>query len=253
MSASALDQVDASAQDQIDVSATALCDAAASNNIDALRAIFEAGGDMNAGDYDRRTAMHLAASEGKLEAVRFLVEVAGADHSPRDRWLGTPLDDATRHDHFEVIVYLKSNGGEEGNPRAVSPSEQDTDATATNISATALCNAAASNNIDALRAIFEAGGDMNAGDYDRRTAMHLAASEGKLEAVRFLVEVAGADHSPRDRWLGTPLDDATRHDHFEVIVYLKSNGGEEGNPRALSPSPHARRKSNSRSASCGVQ
>ena len=95
---------------QVDISPTALCDAAASNDVDGLRKIVQAGGDVNKGDYDRRTAIHLAASEGKLEVVRFLVEEAGADHSPADRWGGTPLDDAARHAHTAVATYLKSKG-----------------------------------------------------------------------------------------------------------------------------------------------
>ena len=34
--------------------------------------------------------------------------------------------------------------------------------------------------------------DMNGTDYDKRTALHLAAAEGHVETVRFLVEVAKA-------------------------------------------------------------
>eukprot|EP00966_Prymnesium_polylepis_P207020 4795638-Prymnesium_polylepis.3 len=68
------------------------------------------GFDLGIGDYDKRTAIHLAASEGRLEVVKFLIEEAGANHSPADRWGGTPLDDATRHAHTQVIDYLKSKG-----------------------------------------------------------------------------------------------------------------------------------------------
>ena len=38
------------------------------------------------GDYDKRTATHLAASEGRWAAVRFLLEEGGADANPLDRW-----------------------------------------------------------------------------------------------------------------------------------------------------------------------
>ena len=73
-----------------------------------LRGYLQDGIDPDTGDYDQRTAMHLAASEGLLEVVTFLVDEAGANHSPRDRWGGTPLDDATRHSHSAVAAYLKS-------------------------------------------------------------------------------------------------------------------------------------------------
>ena len=57
---------------------------------------------------DKRTAMHLAASEGMLEVVRALVEDLGANHSPVDRWGGTPLDDALRGGHSEVRMAFRS-------------------------------------------------------------------------------------------------------------------------------------------------
>ena len=41
------------------------------------------------GDYDKRTATHLAASEGRWAAVRFLLEEGGADANPLDRCGGT--------------------------------------------------------------------------------------------------------------------------------------------------------------------
>eukprot|EP00957_Ditylum_brightwellii_P164899 12554732-Ditylum_brightwellii.AAC.1 len=49
--------------------------------------------------------------------------------------------------------------------------------------------------------------DVNEGDYDRRTALHLAAGEGRLEVVELLCE-AGADVNIEDRWGNRPLDDA---------------------------------------------
>ena len=81
--------------------ATAFCTAAAAGDVDSLRQASEtmAPGAANTGDYDRRTPIHLAASEGRLEAVQVLVEELDVDVSPADRWGGTPLDDATRHGH----------------------------------------------------------------------------------------------------------------------------------------------------------
>lgn len=61
---------------------------------------------MNKGDYDKRTALHLAASEGLLPAVRFLIEDAKADTAPVDRWGFTPLDDAVRGKHRNVVDFL---------------------------------------------------------------------------------------------------------------------------------------------------
>merc|ERR1740121_2874221 len=62
------------------------------------------------GDYDKRTAIHLAASAGHLEVVKALVEELNANHSPTDRWGNTPLDDAIRERHQPVIAYLRDSG-----------------------------------------------------------------------------------------------------------------------------------------------
>ena len=62
--------------------------------------------------------------------------------------------------------------------------------------------------------------DLNETDYDGRTGLHLAASEGHLEAVKLLVQI-GVHLNPKDRWGGTPLDDARRENHKSVASFLE--------------------------------
>ena len=91
--------------------AAELCHAAANNNIERLRNLACVPGlDQDKGDYDKRTALHLAASEGAFDAVVCLVEELGAKVSPVDRWGGTPLDDAVREGHTKVSEYLQGKG-----------------------------------------------------------------------------------------------------------------------------------------------
>jgi glutaminase len=50
-----------------------------------LRKLVGRGADVNAFDYDKRSALHLAAAEGHAEAVSFLVEHK-ANVNCDDRW-----------------------------------------------------------------------------------------------------------------------------------------------------------------------
>ena len=92
-----------------------LCDAAARGDVKALRQLVRVRmANVNQGDYDKRTALHLAASEGRWSAVQFLVEEAGAGVNPVDRWGGTPLDDAMRSRHALVANFLRAHGARSG-------------------------------------------------------------------------------------------------------------------------------------------
>lgn len=68
------------------------------------------GVDMNTGDYDQRTALHLAASNGHLEACSWLISQAQVDINPVDRLEGTPYSDAIRHKHKVVAMLLEEKG-----------------------------------------------------------------------------------------------------------------------------------------------
>ena len=50
-------------------SASELCTAAAQGKVDLLRHYIKGGINVNAADYDKRTALHIAAADGGLEAV----------------------------------------------------------------------------------------------------------------------------------------------------------------------------------------
>lgn len=52
------------------------------------------GFNMETKDYDGRTALHLAAAEGHLNIVKYLLEQCNVSPAPLDRWGGTPLDEA---------------------------------------------------------------------------------------------------------------------------------------------------------------
>ena len=62
---------------------------------------------MNAYDYDGRTALGIAASEGNLDAVQYLVN-NGANLRHRDCRGNTALDDASREKREIVASYLRT-------------------------------------------------------------------------------------------------------------------------------------------------
>ncbi|XP_057823087.2 serine/threonine-protein kinase VIK [Cryptomeria japonica] len=62
-------------------------------------------------DYDDRTALHLAASEGHASIVELLLE-HNACVNPYDRWKRTPLADARHYDRKDICKILEAYGGE---------------------------------------------------------------------------------------------------------------------------------------------
>jgi glutaminase len=84
----------------------ALCWAAAQGDISEMQQLMAIGVDLNESDYDGRTPLHLAASEGQSDAVRFLVK-HGAIVDAKDRWGNTALDDAIRGNHQDIIAFLQ--------------------------------------------------------------------------------------------------------------------------------------------------
>ena len=85
------------------------CSAASFGDLDQLRRLHEHHADLSQGDYDGRTPLHLAVSEGHTEAVRYLVKL-GVDVNCRDRWGNTPLIDALKQDHREIAEILQTAG-----------------------------------------------------------------------------------------------------------------------------------------------
>ena len=124
-----------------------MCSAASRGDVEAVERMIKSSGNIDAGDYDGRTCLHLAASEGEVEMVRFLIE-KGADIHVLDRWGGTPLSDAIRHRRDEVAKVLRKAGARLDQSTVVAE----------------MCNADSQGDLAKLRRLISSGVDPSAGD-----------------------------------------------------------------------------------------
>ncbi|KAM7411577.1 hypothetical protein PAMA_021529 [Pampus argenteus] len=81
--------------------------AAYSGDVSALRRFALSALNMEQRDYDSRTALHIAAAEGHVEAVIFLTEICKVNPHMKDRWGNTPLDDAVQFGHNVLVSILQ--------------------------------------------------------------------------------------------------------------------------------------------------
>ncbi|XP_012933753.1 glutaminase liver isoform, mitochondrial isoform X3 [Heterocephalus glaber] len=81
--------------------------AAYSGDVSALRRFALSAMNMEQKDYDSRTALHVAAAEGHVEVVKFLIEACKVNPFVKDRWGNIPLDDAVQFNHLEVVKLLQ--------------------------------------------------------------------------------------------------------------------------------------------------
>ena len=82
-----------------------LCACANLGDLEQIKAMHNNGANLESADYDGRTALHLAASEGHLHIINDLV-AQNINLNPVDRWGGTPVQDALRHGHHHIAEIL---------------------------------------------------------------------------------------------------------------------------------------------------
>jgi ankyrin repeat protein len=104
-------------------------------------------------------------------ALKMLLS-AGANPNIRDNLGGCALQEAVKAGHMDIMNMLVEAGAQ----LCLSPGDL----------AGQLCSLVNDGNEQLLGRYITAGADVNVGDYDDRTALHIAAAEGKLDMVREL-------------------------------------------------------------------
>jgi ankyrin repeat protein len=168
------------------------------------------GYDPNSSDYDSRTALMIASMKGNLETVNVLLRY-GANIDLKDHHGTCAILEAIQNGHDQIIDALM--GDREGHDMNWLDDSK----------ASALLNQAVyDGNTALLQRLVRAKINVNAGDYDLRRPLHIAAAEGNVAAFRFLEE-AGADLCVLDRWNNSVYDETKRSKAGNLLDYLETH------------------------------
>lgn len=161
----------------------------------------EQGFNPNTVDYSNRTPLHIAAAHGYQNIVDYLLTV-GAHVHVHDQFGYTPLRDAVENHHANIVYLLRTDGAQLGMP----PNEL----------ANRLCTLAAQNQENELRLWLGAGADVNATNFDGRTALHVAASRGHIQCLEVLLSTYRVNFRLKDDFGETAYSTALNHNKHEV-------------------------------------
>ena len=204
-----------------------------SNDKTALTAAAD-GGKLNVLNYIRRyvedekqnsivsplnvTVLHIAALNGNLPMVKFLVEEAMVDPLPVDSQKKTPLHNACRNGNIEVVKYLIDQAIKQHYMpvRLLDKTKMET---------TILHFAAVSGNCQLVEhLVSDLKVDPNAPGQFGATALLIAAQEGHLNVVQYLTSLSSCSISIKTRNAGqNALHIASRKGHLGIVKFLVTN------------------------------
>ncbi|MEM1323710.1 MAG: glutaminase A [Bacteroidota bacterium] len=81
--------------------------AASNGDLEEVKRLHAMGVDLNQGDYDNRTALHLAVAEKQTKIINYLIS-HGANSKAKDRWGVTPFSDAKKLKDKEIELLLNN-------------------------------------------------------------------------------------------------------------------------------------------------
>jgi ankyrin repeat protein len=187
--------------------------AAGNGHVEMTRLLLARGAAVDHRDHNGDRALLWAAERGHVETVRMLLAAGAAVQSDDDPYQRTPLMRAAGYARVEVVRVLLAAGAD-------ARRRDHTDDTA-------LHQAATSGNPEIITMLLAAGGDPDIGDRIlRRRPIHLAATYGRIEAVRLLA-ATGAALNARDHEGRTALWTAASRGHAAVVELLLVAGADD--------------------------
>jgi len=189
-----------------------LLDSARENNLDGIKRAVKEGADLNIKSDWEGTAMHIAASNGFIDIVNFLLD-ANADSTILGGADFTPLHLAARDGHVEIVLLLLEKGGPYTDRILVDVSN------VTSMSTTghpAIPDIIRRQRVKQLKPEVE--------DHSKEDQkLFEAVYNGDLESIEQALEKGANINAKDDRDLAI-LRWAVRRNHLEVVKYLLEKG-----------------------------
>ncbi|KAH8668990.1 ankyrin repeat-containing domain protein [Xylariales sp. PMI_506] len=215
--------------------ATPLMQSVVTGDVDVVRAVLDAGADLEKRNGHGFTALHCAILYGSPASPASLVEELigrGANvNVEADQNRGTPLVHAIvagREDLARLLLDSGANINHQGSDRntLLHLLARTADTGGEWELALRVVKGRLSDEQDAAQSVDEFRSLLDARDIRDQTALHCAASSGNLAAVVALLD-AGATIEPQDDSCLTPLSYAAGYDHSDVVDLLISRGADE--------------------------
>ncbi|XP_044726615.1 serine/threonine-protein phosphatase 6 regulatory ankyrin repeat subunit B-like [Chrysoperla carnea] len=189
---------------------TPLHKSARSKNVEICEMLLNKGVDVDAGERNGLTALHIVTQEGSNDIVKLLLE-RGAEVDSKTKYNITPLYFSAQRGQQEIIETLLKFGADI-NCRNMDGNR-------------ALHIASQFGHVKVVTTLLEYGCDINSRDIDGKTALHIASHEGRFKVFTTLLEY-GCDINSRDKVGNTALHIASHLGHNEVVTTLLEYGSD---------------------------
>ncbi|XP_066297501.1 death-associated protein kinase 1-like isoform X1 [Branchiostoma lanceolatum] len=191
---------------------TSFFKASREGDVSRLRSYRKEGGDINIKEKgSMRSALHYAASRGKLPAVEWLVS-KGADVNAKDALRRTPLHEAAAKGRVKISQILITKGADV-NVKDFAAHE------------TPLHSAAGQGRNGVVELLLAKGGVVNATDEELQTPLHRSAQGGHVRATQILL-FNGGSINIIDKAENAPVHCAAAGDHIEAVKLLLGQGAD---------------------------